>query len=173
MTIEPKTIPFEDRSKSRDSMKDSTAQDRDDARSAARPAPAVSGMSTSSSMSTDGTAHSEYGTPYLPDQASTQTGEQWQRIQADFVNDPRKSVSEAHQLVSNLVQRIVDGFTKERGELERQWSEGDEVSTEDLRVCLQRYRAFFARLLPSANGLASNTGGGGSAESRTRSNPTI
>jgi len=51
------------------------------------------------------------------------------------------------------VQRIVDGFTKERSELEAQWSKGDSVSTEDLRVCLQHYREFFSRLLPSVNGM--------------------
>jgi len=90
---------------------------------------------------------------YLPEEASAEASESWQRIQAQFVDDPRQSVAQAHQLVSDLVQRIVDAFAKERGELERQWSQGEDVSTEDLRVCLQRYRAFFSRLLPSANRL--------------------
>ena len=89
-------------------------------------------------------------TSYLPRQASTQATERWQQIQAEFVDDPRKSVTEAHQLVSELVQRIVDSFTQERSDLEHQWSKGNDASTEDLRVCLQRYRAFFSRLLPSA-----------------------
>jgi hypothetical protein len=31
--------------------------------------------------------------------------------------------------------------------LEKQWDRGDNVSTEDLRVALQRYRSFFDRLL--------------------------
>jgi hypothetical protein len=31
--------------------------------------------------------------------------------------------------------------------LEGQWEKGDNVSTEDLRVALQRYRSFFDRLL--------------------------
>ena len=92
----------------------------------------------------------EQGSSYLPTQTSDQVNQRWQHIQSGFVDDPRKSVSEAHQLVGELVQRIVDTFTNERHELERQWSEGD-ASTEDLRVCLQRYRDFFSRLLPSAN----------------------
>jgi hypothetical protein len=29
----------------------------------------------------------------------------------------------------------------------RQWSRGEQVSTEDLRLALQRYRDFFERLL--------------------------
>jgi hypothetical protein len=87
-------------------------------------------------------------TPYLPEADSARANDRWRRVQTEFVDDPRKSVSEAHQLVSEMVQRIVDTFTHERGELERQWSKGDNVSTEDLRVCLQRYRTFFERLLP-------------------------
>jgi hypothetical protein len=88
-------------------------------------------------------------TPYLPDQASGPANARWQRIQAAFVDDPRKSVTEAHQLVGELTQHIVDAFAKERDDLERQWSNGADVSTEDLRVSLTRYRAFFSRLLPS------------------------
>jgi molecular chaperone GrpE (heat shock protein) len=98
-------------------------------------------------------AEAEHDAPYLPGQTSMQANERWQRVQAEFVDDPRKSVSEAHELVSELVQRIVDSFTHERDNLEGTWSRGDSVSTEDLRVCLQRYRTFFSRLLPSANGL--------------------
>ena len=85
---------------------------------------------------------------YLPEQAGSQASERWQRIQTEFVDDPRKSVSEAHELVSELMQRIVDTFTHEKDELEQQWSKGGSVSTEDMRVCLQRYRSFFTRLLP-------------------------
>jgi len=88
---------------------------------------------------------------------SAQTRDRWQQIQAEFVDDPRKAVGDAHALVGDLVQRIVDTFTNERNELEGQWSKGSDVSTEDLRVCLQHYREFFARLLPSANGMPSHT----------------
>jgi hypothetical protein len=90
----------------------------------------------------------ELGTPYLSDQTSSQAGERWQRIQGEFVDDPRKSVNEAHELVSELMQRVVDTFAQERNDLEHQWSGGGDVSTENLRVCMQRYRAFFSRLLP-------------------------
>jgi hypothetical protein len=31
--------------------------------------------------------------------------------------------------------------------LEKRWGQGDSVSTEDLRLALQRYRSFFDRLL--------------------------
>jgi hypothetical protein len=93
--------------------------------------------------------HPEVGTPYLPRDASSQAHERWAAIQAEFVDDPRRSVADAHQLVGDLMQQIVDAFAAERGSLEKQWSQGHAVSTEDLRLCLQRYRAFFARLLPA------------------------
>lgn len=85
---------------------------------------------------------------YIQQDAKAEMNARWQEVQTEFVDDPRKSVAHAHQLVSDAVQRIVDTFTEERNQLERQWSEGEDVSTEDLRVCLQRYRAFFTRLLP-------------------------
>jgi hypothetical protein len=94
--------------------------------------------------------------PHLAQQDSAQVGDRWRRIQADFVDDPRKAVGDAHQLVGELMQRIVEGFARERDNLERQWTKGEDVSTEELRVCLQSYRAFFTRLLPSANGPKSN-----------------
>lgn len=91
------------------------------------------------------------GTSYLPDPALGQAGARWQQIQAGFVDDPRRSVAEAHKLVDDLMERIVQEFARERSALEQQWSKGEEVSTEDLRICLQRYRSFFNRLLPATH----------------------
>jgi len=79
---------------------------------------------------------------------SVPTNERWQEIQSAFVDNPRSAVGQAHQLVGEAVQRIVDRFTHERDELENQWSKGGDVSTEDLRLCLQHYREFFSRLAP-------------------------
>lgn len=91
-----------------------------------------------------------FGIPHADD-GSPEATERWQRIQAEFVDDPRKAVGEAHELVGETVQRIVDAFTKERNDLESEWSKGNDVSTEDLRVCLQHYRAFFSRLSPTVS----------------------
>jgi hypothetical protein len=74
----------------------------------------------------------------------------WSGVQAGFVDSPRHSVEQADQLVAAVMQRISDGFARERSTLERQWDRGDSVSTEDLRVALQRYRVFFGRLLNTA-----------------------
>jgi hypothetical protein len=74
----------------------------------------------------------------------------WNDVQAGFVDEPRRSVEQADQLVATVMQRLAEGFANERASLERQWDSGDNVSTEDLRVALQRYRAFFGRLLHAA-----------------------
>jgi hypothetical protein len=72
---------------------------------------------------------------------------QWSNIQAGFVDDPRQTVKGADKLVASVMQRLAEGFASERTGLEEQWDRGDNVSTEDLRVALQRYRSFFDRLL--------------------------
>jgi len=71
----------------------------------------------------------------------------WQQVQSDFVDEPREAVQKADDLVSDLVERLTSGFSQTRSGLEEQWKKGEEASTEDLRVALTRYRAFFQRLL--------------------------
>jgi hypothetical protein len=72
---------------------------------------------------------------------------QWGHIQTGFVDQPRRTVEGADKLVASVMQRLAEGFANERWGLEKQWDHGDSVSTEGLRVALQRYRSFFDRLL--------------------------
>jgi len=71
----------------------------------------------------------------------------WNAIQTGFVDQPRAAVEQADALVGEMLKHLTDGFGAERGKLESQWSRGQDVSTEDLRVALRRYRSFFERLL--------------------------
>jgi hypothetical protein len=71
----------------------------------------------------------------------------WEQVQGEFVDEPRESVQKADDLVSDLVERLTSGFAETRSGLEEQWKKGEDASTEDLRVALTRYRAFFQRLL--------------------------
>jgi hypothetical protein len=71
----------------------------------------------------------------------------WDAIQVGFIDEPRKAVQEADALVSAAITRLAEMFAAERQKLEQQWDRSENVSTEDLRVALQRYRSFFARLL--------------------------
>ena len=85
--------------------------------------------------------------PLIGDDETQTVQARWEQVQVSFVDEPRRSVEEADTLVAELMQRLADSFARERERLEGQWDRGDEVSTEDLRVALQRYRTFFARLL--------------------------
>ena len=58
-----------------------------------------------------------------------------------------ETVEQADELVAQVMKRVAEGFATERERLEQQWGRGEDVSTEDLRVTLQRYRGFFERLL--------------------------
>src|SRR3954471_16658322 len=71
----------------------------------------------------------------------------WEEIQVRFVDEPRGAVEDADALVATVMQRLAEGFAQERERLEAQWGRGEDISTEDLRVALQRYRSFFQRLL--------------------------
>ena len=85
--------------------------------------------------------------PLLPADQSGRFTARWQQIQTSFVDEPRDAVAEADALVADLMQRLAASFSDERERLEGQWGRGDDVSTEDLRVALTRYRSFFDRLL--------------------------
>jgi hypothetical protein len=86
-------------------------------------------------------------TPLLPDSAIGELLSRWNNIQAEFVDEPRRAVEEANRLVANAVQLVAEGFANERASLERQWESGGNVSTEELRLALKRYRVFFSRIL--------------------------
>jgi hypothetical protein len=85
--------------------------------------------------------------PLLPQQEAAEFQNRWSDLQTSFVDEPRRSVQEGDTLVAELMQRLANSFAEEREALEAQWDRGDDVSTEDLRVALQRYRSFFDRLL--------------------------
>jgi hypothetical protein len=71
----------------------------------------------------------------------------WDAIQVGFVDEPRGAVELADNLVAGTMKRLAEVFAAERSQLEGQWEQGQNVSTEDLRLALRRYRSFFGRLL--------------------------
>jgi hypothetical protein len=95
----------------------------------------------------DAAVPSEGVAPLFDPNESEQFHARWATIQTKFVDEPRKSVEEADELVAQTMKRLAEIFAGERENLEREWDRGDDVSTEDLRLALQRYRSFFDRLL--------------------------
>ena len=52
------------------------------------------------------------------------------------------AVETADALVAEVMTRMAEVFAAERSNLEHQWDRGDKVTTEDLRVALQRIGRF-------------------------------
>jgi len=93
------------------------------------------------------TPEQDQNTPLFSEQESRDLFAKWDALQVGFIDEPRQAVQEADHLVAAAMKRTAEVFADERARLERQWDRGDNVSTEDLRVAMRRYRSFFRRLL--------------------------
>lgn len=83
----------------------------------------------------------------FPEADASALRERWRDVQTAFVDEPRRAVEDADSLVADLMQKLAETFANERSSLEAQWDRSGDVSTEEMRVALQRYRSFFDRLL--------------------------
>lgn len=119
----------------------------------ARPALRVVGGSSPGSVSSSGAgtatvlAMDEPAAPLLMPDEARDFRALWDAIQVGFVDEPRQAVQQADALVAAATKRLAEMFAVEREKLESQWDRGDDVSTENLRLALRRYRSFFSRLL--------------------------
>jgi len=86
-------------------------------------------------------------TALFDDHVAEQFRAHWLEIQSQFVDNPNFSVHAADELVTNLTANIISTFSDERLTLESLWDNGDQPTTEELRLVLKRYRSFFNRLL--------------------------
>ena len=109
-------------------------------------APAAEAEPSRSFAPADATT-AEASEPLFAGDESSRLKADWDKIQASFVDEPRQAVEQADHLVATAIKRLAEIFAEEKGRLEGQWDRGDEVSTEDLRQALRRYRAFFGRVL--------------------------
>lgn len=92
-------------------------------------------------------ATDEQAAPLLSPEEAKDFRARWDAIQVGFVDEPRRAVEQADSLVAGAMKRLAEMFADERAKLEGQWDRGGNVSTEDLRLALRRYRSFFGRLL--------------------------
>jgi len=98
-------------------------------------------------LTTPATTSGENHEPLLPQDFVQQLRSRWDHVQTGFVDEPRDAVQHADELVAETIQRLAQSFADERRRLEDQWGRGDNVSTEELRQALRKYRSFFERLL--------------------------
>lgn len=114
---------------------------------AERPAGAVAPIANSELRSASETRNAPDTAPLFPANELEELRNRWSGVQTAFVDEPRRAVEQADGLVASAMKRLAEVFAEERSKLEQQWDRGDNVSTEDLRIALQRYRSFFHRLL--------------------------
>jgi hypothetical protein len=120
-----------------------------DARPQVRPvaAPTFGVGGASSAGAATAPAIDEQSAPLLSPEEAKEFRARWDAVQVSFVDEPRRAVEEADGLVAVTTKRLAETFAAERTKLEAQWERGENVSTEDLRLALRRYRSFFGRLL--------------------------
>jgi hypothetical protein len=80
-----------------------------------------------------------------PERAESYDG-RWNELKSEFVDDPRRAVRGANQLVGEVLDELEELFRRQRADLEH-GLDSEQTTTEDLRVALGRYRSFFDRLL--------------------------
>jgi hypothetical protein len=85
--------------------------------------------------------------PLFADGAAEEFRSRWLEIQTSFVDEPGRSVEQADLLVAEVMRQLARTFAQKRSKLEPQLVQGEEISTEDLRIALRHYRSFFDRLL--------------------------
>jgi hypothetical protein len=71
----------------------------------------------------------------------------WDDVQISFVDDPKRAVQLADELVAQVMKSLAESFARQRSSIEAEVSGGEQVDTENLRVALRSYRSFFQRLL--------------------------
>jgi hypothetical protein len=96
-------------------------------------------------VSVDGPANGHAS--LFPSGETEELRNRWRDVQGTFVDEPREAVQKANDLVERVTTRLTEVFAQERATLEKEWGAGKDVSTEDLRQALRRYRSFFDRLL--------------------------
>lgn len=121
--------------------------ERRDVDATQEPTSVIEATGTVPTIGRESSRQSETNVALLPDSVLGDFRQRWDDVQAGFVDDPKSAVENADRLVEETVQRLTQTFARERANLETTWSRGEQASTEDLRVALQRYRSFFNRLL--------------------------
>jgi hypothetical protein len=87
----------------------------------------------------------ERATLIAPERAEAYNS-RWNELKGEFVDEPRRAVRGANELVGQVLDELEELFRRQRSELE-QGLDSEQTSTEDLRLALGRYRSFFDRLL--------------------------
>jgi hypothetical protein len=85
-------------------------------------------------------------TTLISPERSESYNSRWNELKSEFVDEPRRAVRGANELVGEVLDELEELFRRQRADLEH-GLDSDQTTTEDLRQALGRYRSFFDRLL--------------------------
>jgi hypothetical protein len=94
-----------------------------------------------------GAVTAEQPTPLFNGEQVRQYRGRWTQLQVAFVDEPRRAVQQADELVAEVMQTLAATFAENKRQLESQWRREGQADTEELRLALRRYRTFFDQLL--------------------------
>lgn len=83
----------------------------------------------------------------IPAEERRRLSARWDDIQVDFVEDPRRGIEQADDLVGEVIDHLRADLDRRRGEFHKRLAAGEDSTTEQLRMALQEYRSFFDKLL--------------------------
>jgi len=89
------------------------------------------------------------GEPYLSPVQVADLQRRWGAVQAGFVDDPRRAVEGADDIVAEVVAALQAAIDDRRRELAEPWRDHADASTDALLVAFQSYRSVFERVLSS------------------------
>jgi hypothetical protein len=85
-------------------------------------------------------------TTLIPPERAESYNSRWNGLKSEFVDEPRRAVRGANELVGEVLDELEELFRSQRADLEH-GLDREQTTTEDLRQALGRYRSFFDRLL--------------------------
>lgn len=74
----------------------------------------------------------------------------WLVTQAQLLDDPRDAVREAGLLIGDAMQFVTSTFSEHRDRIEREWKHNENLSTDELRMIMRRYRNLFQYVLSAS-----------------------
>ena len=111
-------------------------------------APGGPGLTDGDVPAATGAGPDDQGAPAVAESAArtAQLQERWLAIQSDFVDDPRRSVASAADLVTEAIDTLVAEIKERDASLRGTW-DSSSADTEVLRNALRDYRSFLDRLV--------------------------
>ena len=86
------------------------------------------------------------GTTLIPPERAESYNSRWNELKSEFVDEPRRAVRGANELVGEVLDELEELFRGQRADLEH-GLDSEQTTTEDLRQALIRSRSFFDRVL--------------------------